>query len=574
MQNEPIYIIGYARISDASQLKGDGLKNQRDAISEFVTRNGWTLFPDNKIHTEVYTGTTQNRPIYQQLLQLIKENPNKVKYFVIRSIDRSSREGSQVYLQMKEELASLGVQLRDTAGVIQSSVNTLGHRGVEFSWSNFSPSRIAEIITAEGAKDERSRILTRTVDTSIHRVESGYKLRESQYGYKNEVVIGLDGKQKTIQVRNEPEALYIEAIFEKTAEGVMSEQEIVDYVNSLGYKSRSRKKWDGKKEDRRVISIKEGKRLDVKQMQRYRKNPIYCGVNIEKWGDKTARLIISKTQYKGLVSIEKFNLANKGKVYVEEVSDDDVKVLYDLKLDKIIKKRQKFRKEYVFKNVVLCDVCKAPLCASPSRGKSGKQISYYHCAREHKRFAPSQKDMDRSMMTFLSTIKFNDKYYSIFEKVLTQKYKGEQEKCLDTQIALNKNILSLQNELKLALDAYKTASNPNMKKQYEEEYSKLEDELIVARVERQKLELDYDDLSNFLKYARNLMEHPIEMFLNVATYNEQMAVYKILFLEFPTYSEVVNGTPKISLIFKVGMENRDEKSLAVTLRGIEPRLQE
>lgn len=570
---ETINVIGYARISDPSQLKGDGLKNQREAIAGFVERNGWTLFPKNKVYTEVYTGTTQDRPVYQNLLRMIKENPNKFKYFIIRSIDRGSREGSEVYLKMKAELANLGVDLRDTTGIIQPSVNTLEHRGVGWNWSNFNSSRIAEIVTAEGAKEERSRILTRTMDTSVYRIETGYKLREAQFGYKNERVIGADGKERSIQIRHEIEAKFIEAIFDKTVENILTEQEIVDYVNSLGYKSRDRKQWNGKGEERRIAGKKEGKKLDIKQMQKYRKNPIYCGVNIENWGGTLKRRIVTKTQYQGLISIGKFNLANKGKVYIEELPDNKIKVLHDLKLDKIIKKRQKFRTEYIFKNVVMCNLCREPLLASPSKSKSGKKVSYYHCARNHKYFGIPQKDMDTAMMSLLSNIKLNEKYYNIFEKVLTWKYKQEQEKSLDTQIILNQNISSLQSNLKLTLEAFKSATNLSMKKKYEEEYEKIEEQIILTKIERQKLELDYDDLVAFLKYAKKLMEHPIEMFLNVSTYNEQMAIYKILFTEFPTYEEVLNRTPKISLFFKVGMENISDKSLAVTSRGIEPRFQ-
>ncbi len=259
---EKVYAIGYARISDEIQLKGDGLTNQCQAIISFIDRNKWTLFPKGKVLEEVFTGSTKYRPTYQKILSLIKENPNKIKYFVIARIDRMSREGSEVYLQMKSELADLGVELRDTQGIIQPSTNTLAHRGIGFKWSEFTPSRLAEIITTEGAKSERVSILSRTMDTSVARVETGYKLRESHFGFRNQKVVGEDGKEKTIQVRDEKEAPWIEAIFEKTLIGT-PDQEIADYVNSLGYKSRPRKKWQGKRENKRIIGVVDGIQLEV-----------------------------------------------------------------------------------------------------------------------------------------------------------------------------------------------------------------------------------------------------------------------------------------------------------------------
>lgn len=296
----------------------------------------------------------------------------------MRSIDRSSRGGSEPYLKMKSELASLGVELRDTKGIIQPSVNLLEHRGISFEWSDYSPSRVPEIIEAESSRADRIGILSRTVDTSIFRIESGYKLREAQFGYKTKSIFDSFGKQVVIQIRHDTEGKYIEAIFEKTIEGVMTEQEIVDYVNSLGYLSRERVSWVGKYASRRMVGIKKGKQLEIKQMQKYRKNPIYCGVNIENWGKIKKRRIVTKTKYAGLISISKFNQANKGKVYIEEMPDNKIKVLYDLKLEKIVQKRQKFRTEYVFKNVILCDICKKPFLASPPRNKKGEKFHYYH----------------------------------------------------------------------------------------------------------------------------------------------------------------------------------------------------
>jgi hypothetical protein len=471
---------------------------------------------------------------------------------------------------MKADLASLGVELRDTQNVIQPFFNTLEHREIGYDWSKKSVSRMTEILMAEGAREEVSNTLTRTVDTSISRVEKGLKLRQSNFGYENKKIVDITGKEVFIQVRNQIEAPWIEAIFEKTIEGVMTDQEIVDYVNAMGYKSRIRKKRGA---ERIVVGSTGGIKLDVKQLQKYRANPIYCGVNIEIWGKTKTKKIVTKTSYDGLVNIEKFNKANKGKVYVEELPGNKVQVLYNLKLDKIIKRRNKFRAEYVFKNVVLCDICREPLLASESKGKSGKYFSFYHCQRKHKYFAVPQKELDKSMMTFLSRLKFSDKYYPVFERVLTWRYKEEQEKSLGTQITLNENIASIQMQIKQTLDAFKTVTNANMKKQFEQDYEKLEEDLVKAKIERRKLELDYDDLVSFLKYAKNLMEHPIGMFLNVSSYNEQMAIYKILFTEFPTYSDIVNGTPKISLFFKVLSESDSEKSLSVTLRGIEPRFQ-
>ena len=64
------------------------------------------------------------------------------------------------------------------------------------------------------------------------------------------------------------------------------------------------------KHDRtKVVTKCGGGPLTVKQFQRMISNPIYAGVNTEKWtGGKPVQCAFG-----GLVSIEQFNRANKGK---------------------------------------------------------------------------------------------------------------------------------------------------------------------------------------------------------------------------------------------------------------------
>jgi hypothetical protein len=176
--------IGYTRLSDAKQTRGGGGDNQVDAILKYVKDENLELY-SGKVFEEVFTGSLNSdiRPVYQNLLKIIQQEKGKIKYFVIKKIDRSSRAGSSEYLKMKLELHLLGVELRDTERVIQPSHNRLSHRGVGYEWSITSPSHISEVILAEIASEVRKDILSRTVDTSVNRMESYreiYRINENK----------------------------------------------------------------------------------------------------------------------------------------------------------------------------------------------------------------------------------------------------------------------------------------------------------------------------------------------------------------------------------------------------------
>lgn len=565
--SKPIYTIGYARISDKKQQRGSGLENQSTSITQFNYESGWTfhpLFP--QVLKEIYTGKTQERPVYQAILKFCREHRGEVKYVVIKVINRATRGGGFDYLKMKDELAKLGVELRDVNGVIRPSVNTLAHRKVRYGWSNYSPSQINEIIEAEKGSADLSNILALTVDSSIERVQAGYKLRAPNYGYKNQQIFTADGRKRTIQVPDPERQHFIKAIFELSAENVYDDKEITEHVNRLGYKSPKRNIWDSSHE--RVIGYTGGKPLTVKHMQELRLKPIYCGVNKETWGDMEKIEIIARTEYEGIVSIDTFNRANKGKVYIEELPGRKVAVHYNYK--HYGNKRSRFRQDFIFKNVILCPTCNKPLLASYSTGKNKKKWGAYHCSRNHARYAVPKAQLEETATKFLKNIEFSDKYKNVFEKVAIAKYRQEQQKNNGLQITLNEKVVELQKKVNETLEALKVTKSPQVRNALENDYENLTTELNHTRGERDALEVTEGELQEFISNTRMLMEHPAEMLANPSNMQEQLALYSLFFEVLPTFSEIVNGTPKLRLAFKLTQSNQEEKSAMVTLQGVEP----
>jgi hypothetical protein len=68
----------------------------------------------------------------------------------------------------------------------------------------------------------------------------------------------------------------------------------------------------GKHDRSKIIGKGGGNPLDKDAMDLFLRSPIYADINNEKWADgKPVR-----TVFEGLVSIETFNAANQGKIYI------------------------------------------------------------------------------------------------------------------------------------------------------------------------------------------------------------------------------------------------------------------
>lgn len=87
-------IYGYCRVSTKKQKIDRQIKNIKEA------------YPDAKIYLEHYTGTTKDRPVFQRLLQKLKEGDT----LVFDSVSRMSRNADEGY-SLYQELFNKNIRL-------------------------------------------------------------------------------------------------------------------------------------------------------------------------------------------------------------------------------------------------------------------------------------------------------------------------------------------------------------------------------------------------------------------------------------------------------------------------------
>jgi hypothetical protein len=108
-------------------------------------------------------------------------------------------------------------------------------------------------------------------------------------------------------------------MYELKALGTLSDRQIVDRINELGFLTRKRYIRDP--DDRsKIIGARGGNPLEITKINRYLENPIYAGVVKEKWTNNKP----VKASFEGLVSFELYNQANRNRVSLQESADGDI----------------------------------------------------------------------------------------------------------------------------------------------------------------------------------------------------------------------------------------------------------
>lgn len=563
--NNTEYAIVIKRISSEKQgLMGDSHKDQEGQIlrrvEQFSATIGKRIVVKKTFNfTESGSKDFDLQPILK-VLEYCKTSQNKIKYAFIKSIDRGTRGGAIIYGLLKSQFAKYGVQIVDVYGVIGTqTVNTLDHLGLKYNWSEYSPTWITELLEAERAKGEVRDILTRMIGAEIRYVRLGYRVRPAPPGYQNVKIDTPHGK-RVVLAAHDIEAKWFIRMFELRAQGNLSDAEIVDEINKMGYKSRRQNKHDPIDKNK-IIGFSGENPLTVKQLQRYIQNPIYAGINTEKWTDGAP----VKCDFEGLVSIDLFNKANKGKITI--LVDGEIVKIFKGEIPKWRIKKDKANPNYPYKQYVLCSQCRSELVGSASRGKAGKYYPAYHCSRKHKLYRVPLKTFNETIEGFAEKVEFSDKFIMRFREIVLEEWEKRRASLSQDSIVIEKEVVKKKEERKLIVDRIKMLSTPAAIKAMEEELETIDQELAQMMIQRENKEQDEVDVQTLINYCQYFMEHPKELLFSSENPFQNAAMFGLLFEVPPTYQDLVDGTPKLACIFELNKQSKMSKSQLVTLRG-------
>ncbi len=544
----------YCRVSTSKQAdEGDSWEDQEKVCRLSAERQGYYVI---RVFYESYTGTKIDRPVWHQLLTFCKQLEGFIHAVFVRDLDRFNRDGVTPYQTLKGQLAQYSVSLKDVPGIVQPPQNALDHLGLKYGWSCFSSSEMAEVVKNQADTEDRRRILIRLIGAEISLVRKGYWTRPAPHGFLTAKAEDIEGKKRTILVPDPHSSHWYETIYELSGISVYSDQHILDHVNNQrGFRTPMRKRHDPVTGT--VIGKEGGKTLTLKEMRKRRSRVIYAGFICEKWTNY--KLI--KAQFQGLVSLETWNEAQRGKQKIVKIGDEYKLIKHDDH-----KAKSSYRPsnpQFPYKALVRCPVCDKPLMASASTGKGGKRYPAYHCDRNHKRFAVSGSLMQEAMQVFFQTLQYKPNDLKLFEMILRDHWKSAEKKYIANAEQLRDNIEKLEMEKKGLVEKIKQLNSQVVIAEFESEIEDLELKIAHAKENHHKPDVSENEIESLIHYAKYFLEHLDKWF--EASHNRKNldALFRLIFLKPPTYEEIQNGTPILRHYLANSRHSKTSKSFLV-----------
>ena len=517
------------RVSTTKQGRdGDSPEAQKEQIERYAANKGIVI---KKFFVFMESASKEQQPM-QEAIDYCKDKKNQIDLFIIKSIDRFTRGGSLSYDLLKVQLDSCGITLVDTYGVIsQEQVNTLEHLGHSYKWSTYSPSRKSEMLEAERSKDEVRDILSRVIGAEIRYTQMGYWMRRPPYGFISEKVETQHGKRVVLKPHPK-EAPFIIKLFELRASRQFCDKEIAAKLNDMGYRGRTQ--YRRSKTDRsRVVSQTEGALLDDKKLWKIVRNPIYAGVNVEKW----TKYQPVKCMFDGLVSVELFNRANKGKRTIIEMPGSKIAIT-DHVAQRNATPHGTRNNEFAFKHYVMCPQCHKPLSGSTSRGKTGKYYSYYHCDKRGHKFRVSKEDLETNVYSFIDGMTFSQERIDKVFTAVRRKY-AQHIATYETQTAtLDGQITMLEAKARELTRSFATIA-PSAQKYVNEELEDVDSQIKRLALERTNMEHKKPmDIDKVLKRIKKFSENIGQAIAQQGSEIKKAQLFGLLFKTLPTYNDL------------------------------------
>ena len=551
--------VGAIRVSSTKQgLQGDSPDDQKQQIERFAKNHNINI---KKYFIFMDSASGEEQPV-QEAIDYCKNPQNDIQLFVIKSIDRFTRGGSYFYDLLKRQLTKDGIRLIDLYGIISNvSVNTLDHLDIEYPWSRYSPTNKAEILEAERAKDKIRDILTRMIGAEIRYVRMGYRVCLPPYGFVNEKVETDKGK-RVILKPHLIEANFIIKMFELRANSVKSDRQIVEELNKLGFKTR--KQYRRNPQDRTQIMGTNGEKpLTLKTFWRYIESPVYAGITVHKWTNGEP----IKGNFKGLVSYELFNKANRGKYIISEQNGQVTITRREIKEWQRVKLVR--NPKFPYKRYIMCPVCNRPLFGSASKGRR-QYYPAYHCNKRGHYFRVASGELEKTVFNFVKGLHISPRYAENLKQAAMIEWK---KRISQTQVDSNeieKKIEQLRISNTALVEKIKIVSSEIVIRTLEEDLNKIETEIKKLEEERVNKNAESVDMEVVLDNVKYFLEHLEDLLLGSSDPLKRAAYFGILFQVAPTYQNLISGTAQLEPCIAPNSFFKDTQRQDVSRQGVEP----
>lgn len=479
----------YCRVSSVDQVENTSLSMQVKQCTEYCFAQGWEI-AGNFIEEGESAKTTDRKELLK-LLIYCRENKNNIGFIIVWKVDRFARNLYD-YLNMKKEMLTLGISIRS----------------VSEPFKDDPEGKLMESIFATFAQYDNDLRAKRTKEGMYARLNDGYWVTKSPLGYINARTD--DGKPI---IKECPEnSLYVKKAFEMASQGIYSQTEIVDYLNSMG------------------MQAKQATKLCKQSLQKILTNRVYVG-----------DVRLKSGQF----------IPGKHEPIIEQEVFDRVQGIISGSVQALVPHARK-NAEFPLRAFVVCGKCGTPLTGSFSTSHTGKKYPYYRCQKSGCSEVNIRKEViEQKFLGLLDSLKPEPEYMQLLEEVIKDMYENKE---MDN-ITIKSN---LENELKKCSEQKdrltEALADGNIRSDdYRSAINKIESKRLAKTLELQDLKIEIVEIDSVMEYARHVVLNASRLWQE-STIDQRGRLQSVFFPKGLRFDKEGFKVPEMGYFFKICSE--------------------
>jgi hypothetical protein len=321
----------------------------------------------------------------------------------------------------------------------------------------------------------------------------------------------------------------------------MSDKEIIDDLNLRGFQTRIH--YVRSKHDRtKVVGKRGGNKLDKDAMDLLLRNPIYAGIIKEKWTDNKP----VRASFEGLVSIETFNAANRGKVVIiDKGSELDMKIeaAPPHQVNKGIK-----NPEFPYRKYIGCSKCGSAMYGSSNRGYNGSLYPSYSCSKGHY-FRVPKAELESTVLDFIKRISLSEQQIEIISNAVMTEWERRLRSVEDDIAVFDKQIQELELDAEMTVRKLKMVESETAIKYMEQDLLSIEKRLRELKAEKEaKMTEEPADMGKIMKRVKYFLENLDQLLVKQIDPIKKAQFFSVFFDRIPTYEELKTGTENSAIL--------------------------
>lgn len=500
----------YCRVSSADQVENTSLPMQAKQCTDYCNVQGWDIA--KIIIEEGESAKTTDRKELLKLLIYCREKSNRVGYIVVWKVDRFARNLYD-YLQLKKEMAGIGISIRS----------------VSEPFKDDPEGKLMESIFATFAQYDNDLRAKRCKEGMYSRLKDGYWVTKPPLGYKS----SRTADNKPTIIEDLTTAPYIRTAFEMASKGVYSQQQIVDYLNSIGMRA------------------KQASKFTHQALSKILKNRAYIG-----------EIKIGSGAY----------VPGKHTPIIDRTLFDRVQALLKENSNLMVP-HTRVNPDFPLRKFVTCSKCGTPLTGAFSTGKSGKKYPYYRCPKSDCMSLNIRKEkLEQQFFDLLDGMKPVPEYLNLLNEAILLKYTATEADNIAIKTNLQTDISKCEQQIERLTEAL--AEGVLRPEDYKKTFDKIESKRLVKTLELQDLKVELIEIETVLVYAKYVVMNAGAIWQE-SNIDQRTHLQTVFFPNGLQYGADNFESPQMGLFFEFCAGKAVfQKTSMVVPRGIEPLLQE